>query len=362
MGNRIRYSTMMVLLAILLLALIIPATADELDPLDDYEPLIEQQTAISDPFEPVNRVFFTINDKLYFWVLNPASKVYGAVLPEDFRICLSNAFYNLLTPVRLVNNLLQGKIEQSGIELARFVINTTAGAAGLGDPAGEVFDLKASDEDLGQTLGSYGIGDGIYFCWPLFGPSNLRDTVGMVGDSLVNPLSHMGYPEGNTSMIVYGVDKVNTISLTGDQYGQFVESAFDPYVAMRDFYLQNRRSKVEDREFDGKSSQTEEMQPEAPAQIITQAPTASDSTAVNSSLGGKRFYIQVGTYLDMPKVQQVLDNLIRSDKKPLLVEYSQDDSQYYGIQVPAGSTMVAANFEDHSLNIAGFTETTIIAR
>lgn len=199
-----------------------------------------------DPLEPLNRAFFRFNDKLYFWAIKPVAKGYGAVVPRDVRLCVRNAFSNLLTPVRLVNCLLQGKVKGAGIEVARFAINTSIGVLGLADPAKDKFDLRAQDEDLGQTLGYYGIGDKVYFCWPFFGPSNARDTVGAFGDIFLSPLGYLSYSDTETGIYVQSGQRVNQTSLTIGDYEQFLESTFDPYVAMREAYQQNRQAKIDD--------------------------------------------------------------------------------------------------------------------
>lgn len=111
-----------------------------------------------DPLEPMNRVFFEFNDKLYFWVLKPVNTVYTAILPLDVRFCIGNFFTNLAAPIRLLNNLLQGKFSDAGIVLSRFLINSTLGVAGLGDPALVDFGLEPKPEDFGQTLGIWGLG------------------------------------------------------------------------------------------------------------------------------------------------------------------------------------------------------------
>ncbi len=194
----------------------------------------------------MNRFFFAFNDKLYFCALNRVARVYGAVVPKDFRICIRNAYHNLLFPVRFVNNVLQCKFENAGIEASRFVINTIAGVAGLGDPAKDEFGLEVKEEDLGQTLAAYGVGNGIYFCWPLLGPSTVRDTLGFVGDSYLNPLSLVMQNDSDAGFALYAVKYVNTTSLVIGDYEAFLESAFDPYVSLRDAYLQYRKAKIDD--------------------------------------------------------------------------------------------------------------------
>ncbi|MCB2181474.1 MAG: VacJ family lipoprotein [Desulfobulbaceae bacterium] len=212
----------------------------------DFDDEMEFGVEVSDPLEPVNRFFFHFNDKLYFWALKPAARVYGAAIPKDFRICVRNAFHNLLAPVRIVNNVLQGKFQNAGIELSRFFINTTAGVAGFGDPAKDVFDLQIKDEDFGQTLAVYGVGNGIYFCWPFLGPSTLRDTVGFAGDSFLSPLYYLYQDDEGIGMAAYALDSINNTSLVIGDYEAFKEASFDPYIALRDAYLQHRDSKVKD--------------------------------------------------------------------------------------------------------------------
>jgi phospholipid-binding lipoprotein MlaA len=202
--------------------------------------------SVSDPLEPLNRAFFQFNDTFYFWVLKPVSRTYATVLPEDVRMCIGNAFKNLTAPVRIVNNLLQGKVADSGIELSRFLINTTIGSVGLGDPAQSVFHLNPKTEDLGQTLGKWGMGEGIYICWPILGPSNLRDTAGLVGDTFLNPMTYVYLSNERVGFEAKAGEKINTTSFKLGDYEQFKEATFDPYTAMRDFYYQSRRSKIAD--------------------------------------------------------------------------------------------------------------------
>lgn len=213
--------------------------ADEFD--EDYDSI-----DVYDPLEPVNRAFFYFNDKLYFWVLKPVSKGYATIIAEDIRICIRNAFKNLLMPVRFVNNLLQGKFRNAGVEVSRFLINTTAGIAGFGDPAKDIWGLTPRQEDLGQTFGFYGIGNGIYFCWPLFGPSTLRDTAGMVGDTFLDPLHYLRSSDSDTWLALQAGKIINNTSLVIGDYEALKDASFDPYIALRDAYLQQRDKKVRD--------------------------------------------------------------------------------------------------------------------
>jgi len=201
---------------------------------------------VSDPLESINRVFFNFNDKVYFWVLKPVSQGYAYVIAEDVRVCVRSFLKNLLAPVRIVNNLLQGKVVNSGVEAARFVINSTVGVIGLVDPAKNEFGLSPKDEDLGQTLGVYGLGEGLYICWPFFGPSNVRDTLGLAGDFFLSPVSYLAMSDTGAGMAVQAGGEVNNTSLALGDYEDFKDSAIDPYVALRDAYRQHREKQILD--------------------------------------------------------------------------------------------------------------------
>jgi phospholipid-binding lipoprotein MlaA len=215
---------------------------EELDFLD--EEFEEEPVRIADPLSPWNRAMFHFNDKFYFWLLKPVAQGYKAVTPEIFRVGIRNFFRNLATPIRFVNSLLQGKGRNSGREMERFIINSTAGGLGFGDPAKKYHNLTPSDEDFGQTLGRYGAGNGFYIIWPFLGPSTLRDTVGLVGDRFLNPVT---YVSPTTAAVgITGFRIVNETTFRIGDYESFKESALEPYVAFRDAYIQHRKKKVEE--------------------------------------------------------------------------------------------------------------------
>lgn len=200
--------------------------------------------SISDPLEPWNRFWFTFNDIVYTCVVRPLYTGYDFIMPDDFQSGISNFFHNLAMPLRLLNNLLQGKFNEAGVELGAFIINTTIGFGGLFDVASRHEEVQAlNDEDFGQTLGSWGAGEGIYLVWPLLGPSNLRDTVGMVGDFFSNPLLYMNAQPYTTVGTV--VDGVNGAGELLDTYDTVTGAAIEPYAAMRDAYTQYRRGQIE---------------------------------------------------------------------------------------------------------------------
>jgi phospholipid-binding lipoprotein MlaA len=199
-------------------------------------------SVVADPFEPFNRAMFSVNDRLYFWVLKPVARGYNAVLPARVRRGVGNFFYNARFPIRLVNNLFQGKFKSAALESERFFLNTFFGGLGLADLSDRHPELRVSAEDTGQTLGSYGLGNGFYIVWPVIGPSTLRDSVGRAGDYFLDPLSYLDAQEAE-----YGAkagDQINSISSSLGEYESIKQAALDPYIAVRDGYIQYRNNLV----------------------------------------------------------------------------------------------------------------------
>jgi len=197
---------------------------------------------INDPIEPFNRGMFWVNDKLYFYLFKPIARGYR-VVPEPARQSVANFFSNLATPVRFVNSLLQLKFADAGTELGRLVINSTIGIGGLFDPAKKHFGMRKKDEDLGQTLGSYGVGNGFYIVWPILGPSSARDTVGMAGDFFLDPMLYIDMKMWER-VALKGLDKETKLSLDKDTYESIKRQALDPYLDVRNSYAQHRAGKV----------------------------------------------------------------------------------------------------------------------
>jgi phospholipid-binding lipoprotein MlaA len=202
-----------------------------------------QRVQVADPLYIWNKGVYHINDKLYLWLLEPLSKGYRAIAPVIFRNGVRNFFHNLTTPIRFVNCLLQGKGNEAASELTKFFINTTIGILGLGNPARQYPELAVPDEeDLGQTFAKYGIGNGFYIVWPLLGPSTLRDFVGMFGDAFLYPVNYVTPAAAELS--IRGVDLVNQTSFHIGEYEALKEASIDPYVAIRNSYLQYREKKI----------------------------------------------------------------------------------------------------------------------
>jgi len=206
----------------------------------------EPMETIADPLEPINRTFFHLNDKFYFWILKPVSSGYKAILPEDVRLGVRNFFSNLTTPVRLVNCLMQANFKGAGTETARFLLNTTFGMAGFLDPAKKEFKLEKKEEDFGQTLGFLGIGPAFYINWPILGPSSLRDSIGFVGDLFLDPQNYL-VTSIPANIAVKSYIQVNETSLTIGEYEDLKAGALDPYIALKDAYHQYRQNKIRER-------------------------------------------------------------------------------------------------------------------
>jgi len=194
-----------------------------------------------DPLEPVNRAVFWLNDKGYFYLLKPTARVFR-IVPVPLRSGVSRMFDNLASPLRAVSSLLQLKFAQAGVELSRLLINTTVGVGGFYDPAQNWWDLRKQEEDLGQVLGHYGVGEGFYLVLPLLGPSTLRDGVALVPQFYTDPLYWALHRDGY--LVSKGVDAVNAVSLDKDTYESIVIEQLDPYLFVRDAYLQRRAGLV----------------------------------------------------------------------------------------------------------------------
>jgi phospholipid-binding lipoprotein MlaA len=227
-------------------ALASPEIASNSD--NNYLDYVEEEKApakagIADPLESFNRAMYHFNDRLYFWVLKPVAQGYGKVVPEVARVGVRNFFSNVASPIRIVNCVFQANFVGAAKELGRFVVNTLWGFGGLLDPAsGNAVNLPKQDGDFGQTLGVYGLGQGFYINWPIFGPSSPRDTVGMIGDLFLDPFTYLIASDVLVGIKAY--EMVNATSLAIGDYESLKDAAVDPYVAFRDAYVQYRWNKV----------------------------------------------------------------------------------------------------------------------
>jgi phospholipid-binding lipoprotein MlaA len=212
------------------------------------------KTAVFDPFSGYNKFMTNVNDKFYKNIADPIATGYAKILPEKARISVNNFFHNVRYPIRLANNLLQLKFKNCAEETGRFVVNTIFGLGGFFDPAKTDLGWEKHDEDLGQTLGFYGLPEGPYIVLPILGSSNLRDTVGLVGDTYISPLYSADaddicykISQNTTQDILFGsVELINKTSLHLGEYDLIKKDALDLYAFLRDAYTQQRRQKIKE--------------------------------------------------------------------------------------------------------------------
>lgn len=195
-----------------------------------------------DPWEPVNLKVHGFNERLDAIILRPAAETYNRVLPPLARRGVSNFFSNINDVTVLVNNVLQLKMVNAATDTGRIVLNTTLGIGGLIDVASAA-GLPKNNEDFGQTLGYWGIGPGPYVVLPLFGPSTLRDSFGLIADTVTNPVNHHQEPAvRNSAFVLYQLDRrVAALAVDSMMMG-------DPYLFTREAYLQQRQYLVSDGE------------------------------------------------------------------------------------------------------------------
>jgi len=205
----------------------------------------DDDAVVNDPFEGFNRSIFAFNEGLDRWIIEPVATGWDFVMPDPVERAISRFFDNAGFPVVFVNDVLQGKPLAALQDVGRFALNTTAGIGGLFDPASEV-GLPNHNEDFGQTLGVWGVPPGPYLVLPLLGPSNPRDTGGLVVDSatLVYPFFLPFYV--NAASTTVGL--VNRRSRLLETIREERAAAFDFYVAVRNAFAQRREDQIADRQ------------------------------------------------------------------------------------------------------------------
>lgn len=218
---------------------------------DLYGEDVSNGPVISDPLEPINRFTFQFNDFVLLNLVQPLADGYQAVTPDPVEEGASNFFYNLKYPVRLAGNLLQARLDGAWVETGRFAINSTVGLLGVFTPADNIsgFELIPK-EDIGQALGSWGIGEGPYLVLPLLGPSNLRDLGGLIGDRAVNPLeepfSLIDDWNWEWRLALSATEFTVESPTLLERYKQLKGSAIDPYGSLKNGYTQFRRAAIEE--------------------------------------------------------------------------------------------------------------------
>jgi phospholipid-binding lipoprotein MlaA len=209
----------------------------------------------------MNVKIFEFNRQFDRYVLKPVAQGYNFVMPDWVQISISNFYYHIRFPPRFLNNLFQGKFKGAGIEVGRFLVNSTIGGAGLIDVAKDM-DLRTPEEDTGQTLGYYGVKPGPYLVLPLFPPFTVRDFAGYIGDILLNPINWMVAPvievnnvpsliarknRTTATLLQLGArveEIVNERSRNLEKYQGVEEATLDLYTAVRNAYLQRRAKAI----------------------------------------------------------------------------------------------------------------------
>lgn len=222
------------LLSLILSALLAPALAAAQEPAAEDTPNI-------DPFEPINRGIYRFNDVADKYVFRPVAKGYNFILPQPARTGVANFFDNWTYPVTIVNGFLQGKFDQGVRDTTRFVFNSTFGVFGLFDVA-TAGGLPENHEDFGLTFGHWGVPQGPYVVIPILGPATARSGVGILANVQVNPVVQMENSSVRDKLLILWFIETRAALVGPDET---INDAFDPYLFVRDAYLQNRRYLLE---------------------------------------------------------------------------------------------------------------------
>ena len=220
-----------------------------------------------DPFERFNRSVYVVNDSLDRAIAKPVAKGYVKVMPQPVRTGIGNFFTNLAYPSTVVNSLLQGKFRQFANDTGRLLVNTTVGIGGLFDPATQM-GMALNNEDLGQTLGRWGVPPGPYLMRPIFGPSTVRDFTGDIADTYFDPKTYVQSTALRLGLVVQELvhDRADLLAAESVQ-----ESAYDPYSFIRGAYLQRREYLVKDGAVDAEDVEIQ-VEEELPADEEAPAP------------------------------------------------------------------------------------------
>ncbi len=239
-----RYCSLIFVLIALLSFNLFGAASDQVNTEPDDFKTSKVEDEIYDPIEPINRAIFSFNNVADRVVLEPIAKGYKK-LPSPIQSGISNFLSNLRTPLVVVNQILQGQGENAVQSTGRFLVNSTAGIFGLFDVADRI-GLEEKEEDFGQTLATWGVGDGFYIVLPLFGPSNIRDTTGMVMTMVTDPMNAYFVSEGEAWLVPMrtAANAVDQRSKIIDEVNALRDNSVDYYAAVRSSYYQNRKAAI----------------------------------------------------------------------------------------------------------------------
>ena len=233
-----------------------------------------------DPWEKTNRKIYALNRGLDRYALKPASNVYRAVVPGAARRGVTNGLNNITEPTSFINAILQGKIKQAFRTVDRFLINSTIGIAGLADQATDL-GRPEEPEDFGQTLAVWGVKSGPYVMLPFFGPSTLRDTVGLAGDFASDPVPYVRRDVLGKSILItggqFGLTALDLRSkLTDAGADNVLDSSLDEYATVKSAFLQRRQSQIYDGSPPDEDDEPVEDAPLAPGATPPGAGTPAD--------------------------------------------------------------------------------------
>ena len=210
-----------------------------------------------DPLEPMNRVIFEFNEVFQALVLRPMAELYAGFVPPVMREAIGNVLDNLSAPVVLANDILQWEPERAWQTTRRIAINTTVGLGGLWDPADRLFDIPEHDEDFGQTLGVWGVGEGVYVVLPFLGPSSPRDAIGrFVIDMYFDPVNLWADNTDRDGIFWgrLGAGAVHKYAGIMDELDQTRKTSIDYYATIRSIYRQKREADIRNGEDLGSSA------------------------------------------------------------------------------------------------------------
>jgi len=202
-------------------------------------------------FEKISRGIFKFNKSFDKAILRPIAAGYNK-LPKPIRTGTGNFTSNIGTLLTVPNHILQGQWKLAGESSASFLINSTIGILGFANPAAKM-GFKNQQEDVGQTLGAYGVGSGCYFVLPILGPTTVRDSFGMIADSFVDPFAHVTIRDhellsvSGSDLDFYSVKGVGAVDFRADNMtnlDSLEKNSLDMYSTLKSLYLQNREKKI----------------------------------------------------------------------------------------------------------------------
>ena len=209
---------------------------------------IADSDAPNDPIEPVNRFIFGFNEIVDRMIIGPVSSIYHAVLPDVVQNVVRDFTRNLKSPIIMANKALQGDGEGFGRAFGRMMMNTTIGMGGLIDVAAMNGGLPYESEDFGQTLGVWGVGNGPYLVLPILGPSNLRDTAGLIVDATADPVGRMADATDHDGAYAWAriMGGIDTRARADSVIEDLRRNSVDHYAAIRSIYIQRRSAQMKD--------------------------------------------------------------------------------------------------------------------